>query len=192
MATTRALKALDRARLLQPGSVAIATDLAWAQWSAGQDAVAKAGLAAIVRDHPDFAIAHECLANIALAEGDYAGYAHHFARHAELKRNPRLIAEARAVQAAVRQGTKATQAEILRQALAAAAQDRRRSQAWPALVASVAGDRGQLQAILQDARQNGARWGDAGIMFRLHLAWRDDPEISILLRQLGKSRSEAA
>lgn len=180
-----ALNALNRARLLQPGSVAIATDLAWAQWSAGQDAVAKAGLAAVVRGNPDFAIAHDCLAHIALTEGDYAGYAHHFARYAALKQNPRLIDEARAVETAMRRGIPAAQAEIMRQALAAAARDSRRAQAWPALVASAAGDRPQLKAALEDAVRHGARWADAGIMLRLQLAWRHDPEIADLLRRLA-------
>jgi tetratricopeptide (TPR) repeat protein len=186
------LKALDQARLLLPGSVAIATDLAWAQWSAGQDAVAKAALAEIVQDHPDFAIAYDCLANIALAEGDYAGYARNFARYAELKQNARLIEDARAVNEAIRESTAAGHREILRQALAAAAEDPRRNLAWPALVASVGRDRTQLLAILDDSRRHGARWGDAGIRLRLQLAWQNDPEVYARLSRLSPSGEKQA
>lgn len=175
------LKALERARLLLPGSVAIATDFAWAQWSAGQDAPAKAALETIVRDTPDFAVAYDCLANIALSEGDYAGYARNFARYATLKQSAGLMADARAVQAALRESMAAAESEILRQALVSAARDGKRSQAWPALVASVARDRAQLKAILLDAEQRGARWGDAGIRVRIEQAWRDDAEIAALL-----------
>ena len=84
----------------------------------------------------------------------------------------------------MRQSVDAGHKEILRQALVAAAQDKKSSHAWPALVASVAGDRAQLIAILQDADRRNARWGDAGLKVRVERAWRDDPEIPPLLARI--------
>jgi tetratricopeptide (TPR) repeat protein len=175
------LRALTTARLLQPGSVAIATDLAWAQWAAGQDAVAKAALTAIVEAHPDFAVAFDALSIVALAEGDYQGYARNFARYAALKQDAGLAAKARAIETAMRSGAMAGQREIMRQAMAEAGADPTQSHEWPALVASVAGDRAQLGAIMRTAEQRNERWEAAG--FRLHIErrWGKDPQIAALL-----------
>ena len=180
-AHTAGLQALDQARLLQPGSVAIATDLAWAQWAAGQDAVAKTALNAIVANHPDFAVAFDALSIVALAEGDFAGYARHFTRYADLKQDDRLMANARAIAAAMRVGAADGRQEILRQALAEAAQDRMRSHAWPALIASASGDRERLAAILRAADRRLERWEAAGFTLQIARAWRNDPEIAALL-----------
>lgn len=175
------LRALNQARLLQPGSVAIATDLAWAQWAAGQDAEAKAALSAIVQDHPDFAVAFDALSIVALSEGDYRGYAENFSRYAALKQDARLVANARAVESAIRVGAIQGRQEIMRQALAEIARDRSRSHAWSALVASAIGDRAQMGAIMLAAEQREERWESAGFKLHIERAWRDDPQIAALL-----------
>ncbi len=182
------LKALNQARWLQPGSVAIATDLAWAQWAAGQDAVAKAALGEIVEGHPDFAVAFDCLAIIALAERDYDGYSIYFMRFAALKRDVRLVENARLVRAATAQSKGAGHREILRQAIADVAQGRTRSHAWSALIASIANDRLTVREILIAADRRAERWGDAGFRLRLERTWRHDPEIMLALAR----RSPAA
>jgi tetratricopeptide (TPR) repeat protein len=171
------LRALNQARLLQPGSVAIATDLAWAQWAAGQDAEAKASLTAIVEDHPDFAVAFDALSIVSLSEGDYQGYAKNFSQYATLKQDARLVANAQAVEQAMRVGPVEGRQEIMRQALAETVQDQTRSHAWSALVASAIGDRAQMGAIMRAAEQRKERWDSAG--FRLHIerSWRQDREI---------------
>ncbi len=175
------LRSLNQARLLQPGSAPIATDLAWAQWAAGQDAAAKSALQKIIADDPDFAVAYDCLSIIALSEGDYAGYARNFLQFATLKQDARLIANARAVNAAFSRSTAAARDEIMRQAIDDAAQGRTRSHAWPALAASVQGDRQQMKGILQEAEIRGERWSEAGVRLRIERAWKDDPEISALV-----------
>lgn len=171
------LKALNQARLLQPGSIAIATDLAWAHWAAGQEAVAKAALDGIIRDHPEFAVAYDCRAIIALAEKDYAGYVRNFAQFAALRQDPALIENARRLDDAMRQGISNGRKEIMRQALAQTAQDGARNHVWPALIASVEGNREQLLAILLAAEARDERWEDAGLRLHIERAWPHDRAI---------------
>jgi hypothetical protein len=168
---------LNQARLLQPGSVAIATDLAWARWAAGQEAVAKAALDDIIKDHPDFAVAYDCRAIIALAEQDYTGYARNFAQFAALRQDPALIDSARRLEDAMRQGIFNGRKEIMRQALAQTARGGARNHVWPALIASVEGNREQLLAILLAAEAREERWEDAGLRRHIKRAWRQDREI---------------
>jgi tetratricopeptide (TPR) repeat protein len=171
------LRALNQARLLQPGSVPIATDLAWAQWAAGQDAVAKAALDDIIRQHPDFAVAYDCRAIIALSEKDYSGYVHNFAQFAALKQDARLIENARSLETAMRNGPLSVRKEIMRQALAETARDRTRNHVWPALIASVEGDRTLLMSILHTAEGRGERWEDAGLRLHIERTWPHDRQI---------------
>jgi len=181
------LKALNRARLLLPGSVAIATDFAWAQWSAGDD-TAVATLQAIAQRNPDFAVAQDCLAEIALVDGDLAGYVRHFDRFAELRRDHGLQRRANALNSAQRQGQTALREEVMEQALAEIASDGSRTHIHPAVIASTAGDREGLRAILLRADHRKERWGHAGLTLRLADTWRSDREISrlITLRQSGR------
>jgi tetratricopeptide (TPR) repeat protein len=171
------LKALNQARLLQPGSVAIATDLAWAHWAAGQEAAAKAALDRIIMDHPEFAVAYDCRAIIALAEKDYTGYIRNFARFAALRQDPVLIENARRLDDAMRQGISNGRNEIMRQALAQTARDGSRNHVWPALIASVEGNREQLLSILLAAEARNERWEDAGLRLHIERAWPHDRTI---------------
>jgi len=182
-----ALSHLNTARMMQPGSVAILTDLAWAQWSAGEQDRPVATLTGIIQENPRFAVAYDCLAIIRLEQGDYAGYAASLARFAELRLDKPLAAHAAAVQAALAKDPAAAQALILNRALGEASADPSRTYAWPAFVASVARDRGQLLAILRLADQRKERWGDAGLVLHMERRWSDDAEVSRLLkaRRLG-------
>lgn len=178
-----ALKALNQARLIQPGSVAIRTDLAWAQWAAGQDAVAIASLEAIARDYPNFAVVHDCLAVIMLSAGNYAGYVRHFSRYAELRDSGPLIARAHVLNHVLRRSVADTRKEIMRQAMADAALDGGHSYALPALIASVGSDRIQVHAILKLESERGVRSGNAALMLRIQRRWRSDAGISALISQ---------
>ncbi|HUD31194.1 MAG TPA: tetratricopeptide repeat protein [Novosphingobium sp.] len=175
-----ALRELNRARLMLPGSVAIRTDLAWARWAAGDETAVRA-LKDIARDHPRFAVVHDCLAVIALANGDAAGYVRHFARFAALRQDAGLVARAGELDAALRRGPAAMRGEIMHQALAETTHDPARNHAWPAMVASVTGDRARLRAALEIADSRDERWGDAGMLLRMERAWRRDAEIQALL-----------
>ena len=94
---------------------------------------------------------------------------------------------AAAVQAALAKDPAAAQALILNRALSEASADPSRTYAWPAFVASVARDRGQLLAILRLADQRKERWGDAGLVLHMERRWSNDAEVSRLLkaRRLG-------
>lgn len=177
-----ALRHLNTARMMQPGSVAILTDLAWAQWSAGEQSRPLATLTGIIQQNPRFAVAYDCLAIIQLEHGDYAGYAASLARFAELRLDKPLAAHAAAVQEALAKDPAAAQDLILSRALNEASADPNRTYAWPAFVASVARDRSRLLAILRLADQRKERWGDAGLVLRMERRWSNDAEVSRLIK----------
>lgn len=172
-----ALRHLDRARLLQPGSVAIQTDLAWARWAAGQDTAAVAALRDIIRRRPDFSVAHDCLSIIALFEGDHEGYVRHFASYARERANPRLMARAREAERALRSdGAPAMRRLILRHAIEDVNHDGKSGE-WAAAIASMDGNRGDVLRLLDQAARRGERWGQSGLLRRVEGIWRNDPEI---------------
>lgn len=177
-----ALAHLERVAMLEPGSVAIRTDLAWARWSAGQDAVAVAALQDIAATHPEFPVAQDCLAVIALVDGDGAGYVRHFTRFARARADVRLLAKADEL-AGARRGR--VLAIVYEQALADVS-DGSRSRAWPVLVASLQRQRASVVGLLQAAEQAHEAWGDAALIPRIRAAWKDDPEIAGLIdRRVG-------
>lgn len=178
-----ALEQLNRARLMEPGSVAIRTDLAWAHWAAGHDALAISQLTDIANRHPNFAVAQDCLAIIAFVQGDYAGYAKHSARFAELKQDPFLIERAQAVTMAIRAGEPALKKEMMRQALDDASQDDSRTYVWPTMIASTERSRSQVLSILNLAENRREQWGEAGLLARIQIVWQSDPEIISLIER---------
>ncbi|NML04340.1 tetratricopeptide repeat protein [Sphingomonas sp. G-3-2-10] len=181
-----ALKHLNAARTMQPGSVAILTDLAWAQWSAGEEAEPLAALTGIARSNPDFAVAHDCLGIIRYAGGDVAGYAAALARFAELRHDKALGAHAEAVRTALAQGAGAANDLILRHALAEVAAYPNRTHAWPAFVASTGRDRARLVEVLRIAEGRKERWGDAGLVLRMKQRWAGDAEITRLIAAMRR------
>lgn len=183
-----ALEQLNRARLMEPGSVAIRTDLAWAHWAAGHDELAVAQLTDIANRHPNFAVAQDCLAIIAFVQGDYAGYAEHSARFAELKQDPFLIEHAQAVTVALRAGVPAFKKEMMRQALDDAAQDVSRTYVWPTMIASTERSRSKVLSILKLAENRNEQWGEAGLLAHIKHIWKSDAEIiSIIDRRRQKN-----
>ncbi|EZP83130.1 hypothetical protein BV97_01233 [Novosphingobium resinovorum] len=172
-----ALAQLERAAVLEPGSLPIRTDLAWARWSAGQDAIGVATLKDIAASHPEFPVAQDCLAVIALVDGDHAGYVRHFTRFARSRADARLLAKAGEL-------THAGQGRLLdvvyEQALADVA-DGSRSRAWPVLVASLRGERASVVSLLQAADRANEAWGDAALIPRIRAAWKGDPEVAAMI-----------
>lgn len=172
-----ALAQLERASLLEPGSLPIRTDLAWAQWSAGEDAIAVATLQEIATTHPEFPVAQDCLAVIALVDGDSAGYVRHFTRFANARADARLLSKA----AELAHSTRGQLLDVVyAQALADVA-DGSRSRAWPVLVASLQRERGAVVELLQAADRAHEAWGDAALIPRIRAAWKDDPEIAAMI-----------
>lgn len=181
----QALAHLNRARALLPGSVAIQTDLAWAEWSAGNEAAAVAALTDLERRHPDFAVIHDCLSVIRLAQGDYAGFVSAQQRFVELRGNASLARRMDDVAAALGKGTAAAQRTLVGQARADLASGDVRTRAWLAFVHSVAGDRSELVQSLHEATDRHERWGDAGLVRAIAKKWSDDVVIQKLLVGLG-------
>ncbi|MES2033658.1 MAG: hypothetical protein V4466_05735 [Pseudomonadota bacterium] len=175
-----ALRELSRARLLEPGSIAIPTDLAWAEWAAGRQTAALASLTRLVETHPEFSVAQECLAIVRLSDADYAGYVEAYSQYARLRGDASLQAHAAAQETSLRQGVPALQKLMMARALDRVDIDAG-GHAWPAFLASVFEDRAALLDILQRAEARGETWGSAGTTARIRHRWSGDAEIIALL-----------
>ncbi|MBP2159345.1 MULTISPECIES: tetratricopeptide repeat protein [Asticcacaulis] len=178
-----AQKALNAARLIEPGSVAIQTDLAWARWSAGDEAGAQAALTELAKAHPDFPVIHDCLAVMALADGDYVGYVQSLNAYARLRQDTALMSHAARLRDALKVGATEVQHLLMVRAMAEIAAGTRRTHAWPVFLASVAQDRQQTLTLLKAADARGEVWGDAGVTARILRLWINDAEISQLVRR---------
>lgn len=176
-----ALAELGQARLMQPGSVAIRTDHAWAMWAAGNEAEAFAALTDIARRYPDFAVVQDCLSTIALVRGDHVGHARHFAAFARVRGEPALLARAAALAAASAAGPDALATEIADQARGELARPQVFERALSALVLTRAGAGGEVLAWSRQPEGRDPHWGSAGMVARLRRAWRDQPRLLALL-----------
>lgn len=179
-----AARELNRARLLQPGSIAIQTDIAWADWSSGRETQALEALTRLVRTAPDFPVAYDCLAIVRLSGGDYAGYVAAYGRYARLRGDPALITHARALDQGMAEGAAAVQALLATHAMSGDATRDGRDHGWAAFVVSVSGDRLALIGILERAVGQNERWGSAGLRGAIARRWAADPDVLGLLRRL--------
>lgn len=180
------------ARLLDPGSLAIRTDMAWALWMRGNTDEAVRQLRAIIAEQPDSAEAHDCLSIIRIGEGDFMGYLQEIEARARLRAAPHLQAYVgRLKRAAAKGGVNALRAETLRYGIALGGEPTPHH-AIAAFFASAGGDRGALLAILRMADARHERWGDAGYRRRIAARWRGDPEVQLLLARRTGPRVEPA
>ena len=179
-----ALGHLRQARAMSPGSIPIQTDLAWAQWSAGQRDEAFAVLTDLARRHPNFAVIHDCLAIMHLAEGDYAGFVAAQRRVAGLRQNTMLQERIERVANALAASPQSASKVLLDFACADLANGDSRTRAWTAFVASAAQDRTALLQILGEAIQGKERWGDAGLLRAMRSRWADDVQVTALLAKM--------
>ncbi len=178
-----AQKELNAARLIEPGSVAIQTDLAWARWSAGDTDGARTAMTDLVRSHPDFATLHDCLSVIALADGDYVGYVQNLSEYARLREDSGLIRHTAELRQALKSGAADVQRILMTASMDEIKAGTRRTHLWPVFLASVAQDRQQTLTLLKTADQRGEIWGQAGITARILQLWMGDAEISQLVRR---------
>lgn len=185
-----AWRELSQARLLEPGSVAIQNDIAWAQWRAGRTREAKAALLNLIRLHPEYSAAHDCLASLKLSEGDYAGYVQSFTVYAALREDPGLIARAADQARALEQGRSAFERLMLDGAIERADREIGRSRAFAAFLASLAGHRAEVIDILKQAEAAGEIWGASGELLRMNQRWVGDPEVSALLARRRPPRAQ--
>ena len=186
-----AMRELDAARLLDPGSIPIRTDRAWALWMAGYDGEALAELNAVIAKAPDTEEAHDCLSIVYLSQGDYPAYAREMHESARLRSEPDLIAHVGALdRALVARDIPAMQALVLQHAVTSQIGVPFPSHAWAAYIASLSPDPNQLVSILQLADQQHEQWGDAGYTRRITQRWRNDPRILTLLGRRAPSLIE--
>lgn len=186
-----ARRELDAARLLDPGSLAIQTDLAWAIWSAGNATEAERRLRAILADAPDLVSAHDSLSVILLERGDFAGYLEALRARVKLRGEPGLRTRLAELEAAAAAGGPAAIGSRL-VALARAEEQGRPfpDHSWAAFTASSTGDRAALGEILALATANGERWGSAGFRRAIAQRWRDDAAVQTALKRLESPRME--
>lgn len=186
-----ARRELDAARLTDPGSIAIATDRAWAVWSAGEAGPAVAQLQSILSRNPNFAVALDCLGIIRLSESNYAAYLDTLHLRQRARVDARLSARNEALDAAMRSGgVPAVQKTLIDFALADERESAFPDHAWAAFVASLAGDRARLLEILRLADRQHQVWGSSGYSERIARRWKDDAEITTLLRRRAPPKIE--
>ena len=171
------------AQLLEPASPAIAADLAWARWSVGETQEAKAALIALRRDNPSLATIPDYLSVIALAEGDIPTFVAEIETMAGLRKEEGLSAYATELRALLAESPSAVVAKVVSAAVTEADRGDRRTLAWPAFVASSAGDRAILLNVLRKAEARNEVWGSAGLLQHMRARWSDDAEIAALLRE---------
>lgn len=177
------LKLLGQARLIEPASPAIAADLAWAKWSNGDSASAKAALIALRRANPTLATVPDFLGVIAIAEGDMERFVVEMEIMARLRGEGGLAADARELRAALGTGPSAVSRMLVQQGEAGVRDGERKTLAWPAFVASAAGDREALLRILKRAEARSEVWGSAGLRRDMGDRWKSDAEIVDLLKR---------
>jgi tetratricopeptide (TPR) repeat protein len=185
-----ALRELDSARLLDPGSVSIRSDIGWAQWSRGDDAEARRTLADVIHTQPNYCSPHRYLSVMDFAAGDYAGYLREHALEAATCGNPKTYL--RSVQEAAAFASKG--ATGLRQTVSKEAQDAaadpHANHDWTAFVATLLRDRRQMVAALRTADQRREAWTWAAGVTRMEAAWRGDTEVQALLAHRRQARVE--
>ena len=185
--SAEALQHLRQARAMAPGSIPIQTDLAWAQWSAGQRNEAFAALTDLARRHPDFAVIHDCLAVMHLAEGDYAAYVAAQSRVADLRQNATLRRRVALVSQALSDSPQRASQVLLDFARADVASGESRTHAWSAFIASVARDKQSLLAILGEAEVRKEQWGDAGLLRSIRSQWVGDVDVTTRLARMDRT-----
>jgi len=187
------LQELNRARLLEPGSVAIQTDYGWALWSAGQDAEARTLLERLARTNPDFLVIFDCLSVIHLADQNIHAFARDFARYADLRGESADIALSRKVAAVLSSQGEDAAWKVLIAGLASQADgDSSRDHSFPAFAAAMRGDRVALAQILAAAEARGENWGSAGMTWRIRKVADGDAELLRLLDNRSRALVTAA
>ena len=175
---------LERARLIEPASVPLQVDLAWARWSMGETERGKAELEALRESHPDLATVRDCLSAIYMAEGNIEAFVEEIAALSQLRDLPQDIANAKQLGAALAND----RASVL--PLYLAEQERKLNSGastnhpWAVMVASAAGDRAGTLRLLEAAKARGERWGSAGMARYIALRWPDDRRVQQLLGDL--------
>lgn len=185
-----ALRELDSARLLDPGSVSIRSDVGWALWSAGRRREGRKVLAEIASTQPDYCAAHRYLVMIDLAERDYPGYLHESAERGRTCGDSKLAAQAREEDAAFAHGGVAGLQQVVVVEAQAQITDPHITRDWLALAQSISGDRQGLAATLREADRRHETWTFGMLADQVSADWPGDAEIQNLLARRKPRRVE--
>ncbi len=187
-----ALRELNAARLLTPGSPAIQADLGWAQWSGGDDVAAEKTLIALRDSRPDFIGARTYLSRIYLFRGDYAAYLNEEMVRATLRAEPEALARIKAQQAAfARSGKQGLLKEMMAQARADLKEPNANHQ-WITVVATLSGDRTAVLEALRAATSAREKWLTDGYNRRIRARWSHESAIRGLLEYAQPPQMEQA
>jgi tetratricopeptide (TPR) repeat protein len=177
------MAALDRARLLEPASVTIQVDLAWAMWSAGDTARARDVLETLRDRHPSLATIRDYLSILYLAEGDLAGFVAENSAEAAIRGEPVSIGEAERLAAAYSGDREAFLSVLLEETLREVQAGSGQTLVWPAFVASSVGKRDALVKLLKTADASGEKWGSAGMVLQIRQRWKSDKQVIAMLNR---------
>lgn len=172
---------LDKARLLEPVSIALQADYAWALWASGRETDGIARLEALRQSHPDLATVRDYLGVAYLAQGKLTAFVEETAVLARLRNDPADMAEAEALAAALPLGEQAVLALFVDQTMQDLVMGDRKTVVWPVYVASMAGDRDEVLRLLTIAAQRKEVWGSAGLVRQIAKRWQGDRRIARLL-----------
>jgi len=179
-----AQRAYDQARLLLPGTPAIAVERACAQWQAGRDALALSELGALARQYPDDATIRNCLAWVHISQGDIKAYAREYRALANLRKVPAMMRLSAALDAAIARDPATAHLVLIADARREFASGERKTRMTPAFHASSMGDRATLIMLLRQADTLGERWYSATLNTRIAQKWRGDAEVQRLLTRV--------
>lgn len=182
---------LQTARMLDPGSVAIQTDYAWALWQSGASAEAVARLRALEARSPDLSSPSYFLAIIALGMGDVAGYLDHGRRWAALQSDAAASARVSAQTMAFRRGGAKAALNLIAATRLFSTDRTRDAILVSAGTASLARNRTQLLALLARAQARGQHWKPLRWQRGLFSGWDGDQEVTARLNQLFAPRAGA-
>lgn len=179
-----ATRAYDRARVLLPGTPAIEVERACADWQAGRDALAIARLSELATRRPGDATVHNCLAWAHISVGDIASYAREYRETARLRGEPRMLAVADRLDAAVARDPATAHRVLIDNARQEFATGARQTRITPAFFASAMGDRDALLPLMREAVVLGENWYSVNLTRRIAARWPRDAEIQRLLARL--------
>lgn len=180
----KAIKELNTARLIEPGSIAIQTDLAYVLWASGDEQTAKAMFDDLLKKYPNFAGIHYNLSDLYIGNGDYIGYIQSLEEYGKLTNSKDILENTKQLKAALKIGASEVQALVMKFALDEIKRIKGQTHTWAVFLSSIALNRQQTIDLLIKAVNLQEKWGSAGYISRIKEIWFDDKEINSLIQKL--------
>jgi tetratricopeptide (TPR) repeat protein len=176
-----ARRELELARAINPESLAVQSDWAFALYATGGRNTAVDILNGISTQRPDFAASFDCLRYIFLGESDFPHYFAAMSALARLRNEPALTARIAHERATFEAGDNGAFRKLM---IANATGDRQSGlgdKVWPLSIVSAVGDRATLIAMLTAGDSRGELWGSASQRAAISRRWKDDAQLTALL-----------